>query len=77
MLPSIAPSTINEIYEALENGGVEGVNRFFATKGTFNPHFEDRSAVIGFIALMKKFVGILLTPEEKVVHRQKIISKEK
>lgn len=65
--PLIAPSLINEIYEALEEDGAEGVNILFSTRGTFNPHFEDREAVIGFVVTAKQFSGIILTPEEKAV----------
>jgi len=65
--PIIAPNLINEIYEALEEGGSEGVNILFSTRGTFNPKFEDREAVIGFVVTAKRFSGIMLTPEEKAV----------
>lgn len=65
--PLIAPNLINEIYEELEEGGVEGVNILFSTRGTFNPHFVDREAVISFVVTTKRFSGIMLTPEEKVV----------
>lgn len=33
--PQIAPGLINEIYEALEAGGAEGVNTLFSTRGPF------------------------------------------
>jgi len=68
--PKISPSLINEIYEALEDGGVDGVNILFSTRGTFNPKFKDRTEVIGFIVVIKKLVGTMLTPEENRVLKQ-------
>lgn len=68
--PVIAPELINEFYEALEEGGYRAVNTLFATRGTFNPKFESREAVIGYIVTMKQFSGIMLTPEEKAVQEK-------
>jgi len=65
--PVIAPELINEFYDALNTGGVEGVNGLFRTKGTFDPNFKDKKAVIDYIVLMKRFSGIELTPEEEAV----------
>lgn len=68
--PTISPSLINEIYEAMEDGGVDGVNILFTTRGTFNPKFKDRTEVIRFIVIIKQLVGTLLTPEENRVLKQ-------
>ncbi|NYJ28238.1 hypothetical protein [Allomuricauda sp. ARW1Y1] len=74
--PQIAPSLINEIYEALEEVGVEGVNILFSTRGKFNPKFKNREAVIGFVVTAKQISGIMLTPEEKAVfERMKTLGK--
>lgn len=63
----IGPELIDEIYETLNHGGVAVVNSLFARKGTFNPDFKNRRAVIEFIALMKQFAGMNLTPEELAI----------
>ncbi len=65
--PIIAPELIDELYEALNKGGVQAVNALFKTKGTFDPNFKDKKAVIDYIVLMKRFSGIELTPEEEAV----------
>ncbi len=65
--PKIAPELIDEIYEVLEKDGVEAVNTLFDKKGTFNPNFESKQAVIDFIAIMKKFSQIKLTAKEEAV----------
>lgn len=63
----IGPDLIEEIYETLNHGGVAVVNSLFARKGTFNPDFKNRRAVLEFIITMKRFSGIELTREEMVV----------
>ena len=63
--PDMAPELINEIYEALEENGVSGVNTLFMTRGTFNPNFKERKDVLGFVATMKNFSRIMLTEEER------------
>jgi hypothetical protein len=68
--PKVSASLINEIYEALEDGGVDGVNILFSTRGTFNPKFKDRTEVIRFIVIIKQLAGTLLTPEENRVLKQ-------
>jgi hypothetical protein len=70
--PDIAPELISEIYITLEEGGVEAVNDLFATKGTFNPDFKDKSAVIDFIVLMKKFSLMELTVKEEAVFNMRL-----
>tara|TARA_R110000868_G_scaffold355845_4_gene617430 strand:+ start:308 stop:616 length:309 start_codon:yes stop_codon:yes gene_type:complete len=65
--PVIAPELIEEFYDALNTGGVDGVNELFRTKGTFDPNFKDKKAVIDYIVLMKQFSGMELTLEEQVI----------
>lgn len=65
--PVIAPELIEEFYDALNTDGVEGVNELFRTKGTFDPNFKDKKAVIDYIVLMKQFSGMKLTLEEQVI----------
>ena len=65
--PIIAPELIDEFYEALDKGGVDAVNTLFRTKGTFDPKFKDKKAVIDYIVLMKQFSGMDLTLQEQSV----------
>jgi hypothetical protein len=65
--PIIAPELIEEFYEALDKGGVDAVNTLFRTKGTFDPNFKDKKAVIDYIVLMKQFSGMDLTLQEQSV----------
>lgn len=65
--PIIAPELIEEFYDALNTGGVNAVNTLFRTKGTFDPNFQDKKAVIEYIVLMKEFSGMELTLEEQVI----------
>ncbi|WP_406684331.1 hypothetical protein N1F78_00970 [Seonamhaeicola sp. MEBiC1930] len=70
--PKIAPELIDEIYEVLEKDGVEAVNTLFDTKGTFNPNFNNKQAVIDFISIMKKFSQLKLTPKEEAVLNMRV-----
>ena len=65
--PTMAPELIEEFYDASNTGGVDGVNTLFRTKGTFDPNFKDKKAVIEYIVLMKEFSGMELTLEEQVI----------